>query len=76
MATMSTNAFNKFHETYNVVRMTKNSVCVQNKDTHQEFFMHRNAFNLLRSAVDFRETERCFNGVPTSWIEVLVWIAI
>ena len=76
MATMSTNAFNKFHETYKVIRMNKNSVCVQNKDTHQEFFMHRNAFNLLREAEDFRETERFFNGVLTLWIEVLVWRAI
>jgi hypothetical protein len=76
MPTMTTNAFEKFHETYSVVRMTRNSVCVQNKETRKEHFMHRNAFNLLRDAVDFRETEIFFRGVLTSWIEVLVWRAI
>lgn len=76
MNTIKTNAFEKFHATYTVVGMTKNSICVQNKETYQKYFMHRNAFNLLRDAVDFRETERIFNGVLTSWIEVLVWRAI
>lgn len=76
MATMTTNAFEKFHETYTVIGMTKNSVCIQNKETYQKYFMHRNAFNLLREAEDFRETERIINGVFTSWIEVLVWRAI
>jgi hypothetical protein len=76
MATMTTNAFEKFHATYNVVGMTRNSICVQNKETYQKHFMHRNAFNLLRDAIDFRETERFFHGVSTSWIEVLIWRAI
>lgn len=76
MATMTTNAFEKFHETYTVVGMTKNSICVQNKETYQKYFMHRNAFNLLRDAVDFRETERFFHGGSTPWIEVLAWRAI
>lgn len=74
MATLNT--FARFNDKYIVIRMNKNSVCVQNKKTYKELFMHRTAFNLLREAEDFRETERCFNGIPTSWIEVLVWRAI
>lgn len=68
--------FEKFHTNYTIVKMNKNSVTVVNNKTMKKCFIHRNAFNLLQNAEDFREVERVFDGGAGTWIEILIWKAI
>ena len=67
----------RFLVEYIIVNMNNKSLTVENKKTHQMCFIHRNAFNQLDKAEDYREVERVFekNGheMRTNWIEVLVW---
>jgi hypothetical protein len=67
----------RFLAEYIIVNMNNKSLTVENKKTHQMGFIHRNAFNQLDKAVDYREVEHVFekNGreMRTIWIEVLVW---
>lgn len=67
----------RFLAEYIIVNMNNKSLTVENKKTHQMCFIHRNAFNQLDKAVDYREVERVFenNGheMRNNWIEVLVW---
>lgn len=67
----------RFLAEYIIVNMNNKSLTVENKKTHQMCFIHRNAFNQLDKAEDYREVERVFekNGheMRTNWIEVLVW---
>lgn len=67
----------RFLAEYVIVNMNNKSLTVENKKTHQMCFIHRNAFNQLDVAVDYREVERVFekNGheMRNNWIEVLVW---
>lgn len=67
----------RFLAEYVIVNMNNKSLTVENKKTHQMCFIHRNAFNQLDKAEDYREVERVFekNGheMRTNWIEVLVW---
>lgn len=61
----------KFLNEFTIVRMTKSSLVVRNKDGH-EFYIHRNAFNNLDTAQDYRAIKRAEMGGQW-WIEVLVW---
>jgi hypothetical protein len=67
----------RFLAEYVIVNMNNKSLTVENKKTHQMCFIHRNAFNQLDKAEDYREVERVFekNGheMRNNWIEVLVW---
>lgn len=67
----------RFLAEYIIVNMNNKSLTVENKKTHQIGFIHRNAFNQLDKAVDYREVEHVFekNGreMRNNWIEVLVW---
>ena len=67
----------RFLAEYVIVNMNNKSLTVENKKTHQMCFIHRNAFNQLDKAEDYREVECVFekNGreMRNNWIEVLVW---
>lgn len=61
----------KFLAEFTIVRMSKSSLVVRDKDG-REAYIHRNAFNNLNIAQDYRMTKRPeMNG--QWWIEVLVW---
>ena len=51
--------------------MSKSSLVVKDKDGH-ESYIHRNAFNNLDIAQDYRLIKRAEMGGQW-WIEVLVW---
>lgn len=64
----------QFLSEYTILSMKRNSILVQNNKTGKECYIHRNAFNALDEAVDYREiniefTSFCCN----TWIEVLSW---
>ena len=67
----------KFLSQYTIKNMNKNSLTVENNTTHEMCFIHRNAFNKLDDAIDFREIKKLWvrgdieREIP--WIEVLVW---
>lgn len=61
----------KFLAEFTIVRMSKSSLVVRDKDGH-EAYIHRNAFNNLGIAQDYRMTKRPEMG-DKWWIEVLVW---
>jgi hypothetical protein len=61
----------KFLAEFTIVRMSKSSLVVRDKDG-RESYIHRNAFNNLDIAQDYRMVERPEMG-GQMWIEVLVW---
>ena len=66
----------KFLSEYNIVNMNNKSLTVENKKTHQMCFIHRNAFNNLDNAIDYREIpKQTIKDVEKEliWIEVLIW---
>ena len=67
----------RFLSEYTIVNMNNKSLTVESKKTHQMCFIHRNAFNQLDNAADYREVERVFKKneceMRSIWIEVLVW---
>lgn len=67
----------RFLSQYTIKNMNKNSLTVENNATHEMCFIHRNSFNQLENAVDFREVKKTLvsGGIEreTKWIEVLVW---
>ena len=65
----------KFLEEFEIVRMSRNSLYVRQRTTGKECFIHRNAFNLLQDAVDYRIKEIWFDDGRHSsdWIEVCSW---
>lgn len=67
----------KFLSEYIIVNMNNKSLTVENRKTHKKCFIHRNAFNSLDVAVDFRELDKVFivngNETESTWIEVLTW---
>lgn len=66
----------KFNERFTIISMAKSSLLVLDNETRKEAYIHRNAFNHLDDAVDFRVVTRCINGKDTPWLEVLVWKAL
>lgn len=67
----------KFLSEYTIVNMNNKSLTVESKKSRQMCFIHRNAFNQLKNAVDFREVKKTLvrGGIEREipWIEVLVW---
>lgn len=58
---------------YEIVSMAKSSLRLRHKEKGEMVYIHRNAFNNIDQASDYRVTERFVNGVCTLWIETLVW---
>ena len=66
----------KFLSEYNIVNMNNKSLTVENKKTQQMCFIHRNAFNNIDNAIDYREIpKQTIKDVEKEliWIEVLIW---
>lgn len=61
----------KFLSEFSIVRMSKSSLVICDKNG-REAYIHRNAFNNLDVAKDYRVIERPEMGYQR-WIEVLVW---
>jgi hypothetical protein len=65
---------NKFNDQFEIIKMTNASLVLVDKKTGEHVFIHRNAFNQLEVAEDYRvvkkETPR---GDKNRWVEVLVW---
>lgn len=64
----------KFLTEFELVKMSKNSIMVRNNKSGEMAYIHRNAFNSLDVAVDYRMVWR--SEMNTNWIEVLVWRTI
>lgn len=61
----------KFLAEFTIVRMSKSSLVVRNQNG-QEAYIHRNSFNNLDIAQDYRMTKRPEMDNQW-WIEILVW---
>lgn len=66
----------KFNERFTIISMAKSSLLVLDNATNKEAYIHRNAFNHLDDAVDFRVVTRFIAGKDIPWVEVLVWRAL
>ena len=66
----------KFLCEYEVMRVCNKSLACANRRNGKMVFIHRNAFNQLDQATDYRETEVEFNDTKQTWIQVLVWKTI
>lgn len=73
----------KFNTTYELYKMSKNSMVLRNRETDAKVFIHRNAYNALLSGnvEDFRTVKRtfCTDGIhrqEQTWVEVLTWVSI
>lgn len=62
----------KFMQEFNIVKMCRSSLLLEDKKTGRTVYIHRNAFNKLDKAVDYRIVERIFE-CTTEWVEVLCW---
>jgi hypothetical protein len=65
----------KFFDQFEIVRMTNKCLLVRDKKTFEEAFIHRNVFNSLDKAVDYRTVFLEGDSGRQGWIEVLVWKA-
>lgn len=63
----------QFLDQFEIIRMTNKCLLVRDKKTFEEAFIHRNAFNALEKAVDYRIISIDFDRGRQSWIEVLAW---
>lgn len=63
----------QFLDQFEIIRMTNKCLLVRDKKTFEEAFIHRNAFNELEKAVDYRIISIDFDRGRQSWIEVLTW---
>ena len=73
----------KFNANYEIVRMSRNSMVLNNRRTGNMVFIHRKAYNALlnNQCEDFREIDRKFthDGLSyqtSKWVEVLTWVSI
>lgn len=64
----------KFLKEYELVKMSRNSIMVRNYVSGEIAYIHRNAFNDLNAAVDYRMIRK--SEINSNWIEVLVWRTI
>ena len=60
---------------FDILRMCKSSLLLTSKKTGMLVYIHRNSFNKLDNAVDYRVVSRESMGY-TNWIEVLCWESI
>lgn len=58
---------------YEILSMAKSSLRLRHRDKGRIVYIHRNAFNNIDKASDYRVSEQVVNGVHTLWIETLVW---
>ena len=58
---------------YEILSMAKSSLRLRHRDKGEIVYIHRNAFNNIDKASDYRVTEQIVNGIQTLWIEILVW---
>lgn len=56
--------------------MSKASLLLLDNETKKEVYIHRNAFNNLDKAVEFRITDKILSGRKMAWIEILIWKTI
>ena len=68
----------RFFETFDIEAMLGHSLRLRDLKTGEIVFIHRNAFNALGDAADFRVVTREFSrrGETNKWVEVLVWKAL
>lgn len=73
----------KFNANYEPCRMSRNSMVVRKRQTGEELFIHRKAYNALldNKCEDWREVDVHFSHdgrscQTTRWIEVLTWVSI
>ena len=62
----------KLMQEFDIIKMCKSSLLLQNKKTGENVYIHRNAFNKLDMSVDYRVIKKEAVGY-TAWIEVLCW---
>lgn len=65
----------RFMQEFNIIKMCKSSLLLQNKKTGENVYIHRNVFNKLDASVDYRVV-RHENLGYTSWVEILCWESI
>lgn len=63
----------KFLSEYTLIDMKRNSLRVRNNKSGKDCYIHRNAFNSLNDAVDYREVTDLTMTCASTWIEVLAW---
>lgn len=61
----------KFNAEFSISKMSRNSLVCLDKD-YREVYIHRNVYNQLEVATDYRIVEKPELGHQL-WIEVLVW---
>lgn len=73
----------KFNSNYETIRMSRNSMILCKRQTGEQVYIHRNAYNALLSgaAEDWREVTRNIihngnNHQALKWVEVLTWVSI
>lgn len=62
----------RFMQEFNIIKMCKSSLLLQNKKTGEHVYIHRSAFNKLDKSVDYRIVKRELVN-NTAWLEVLCW---
>ena len=62
----------KFLSEYEIIRMSANSLVCRNKYTGDQVWVHRNVFNNLDDAVEYRIVVKDPCHVQ-KWVEGLVW---
>jgi hypothetical protein len=63
----------RFFEQYEILRTTRCSLVVVNKQTQQKCFISHHAFNILDRATDMRETEIENERGKFMWVEIAIW---
>lgn len=63
----------RFLDQFEIVRMTNKCLLVRDKKTFEEAFIHRNVFNSLDKATDYRIISLDSDLGRHGWIEALVW---
>lgn len=63
----------KFMNQFDIIRMTNKCLVVEDKNTLERALIHRNAFNALDNAVDYRVSPAGDEPGPYGCVEVLTW---
>lgn len=63
----------RFNEQFEIISMSRASLVLLDRNTNDLVYIHRNAFNSLELAEDYRIVERIIDHKSTQWVEVLVW---
>lgn len=65
----------KFMSEFEIIKMSNHSLICQNKSGNK-VYIHRNVFNQLDFAEDYRLTSHTYNGKTSIWVEALFWKSI